>query len=108
MPQRLVPVPLRGGRSRVSPLGGRWAAPSCERLPCRVVSGGSAVLTRSARAAGKCVHGKNLGLTAVNAGAPSVPRPAGRLAARAIVRADDTITYTEDTLAALFLEENGL
>jgi hypothetical protein len=52
--------------------------------------------------------GENWGWNAVNAGAPPVARPAGRLPARVIVRPDDTLTYTDDGWAALFIEEHGL
>ena len=52
--------------------------------------------------------GEIWGWNAVNAGAPAVPRPPGRQPLRAIVRPDDTITFTDDDWAALFIEEHGL
>ena len=52
--------------------------------------------------------GEIWGWNAVKAGAPPVPRPAGRLPTRAIVRPDDTITLTDENYAALFIEEHGL
>jgi hypothetical protein len=55
------------------------------------------------------VHsGDILGWRAVKAGAPPVLRPLGRLPERAIVRPDDTITWSDENWAALFIEENGL
>ena len=52
--------------------------------------------------------GEIWGWNAVSAGAPSVPRPPGRLPERAIVRPDDTIAFTDENWAALFIEEHGL
>jgi hypothetical protein len=52
--------------------------------------------------------GEIWGWNAVNAGAPHVPRPPGRLAGRAIVRPDDTITFTNENWVALYIEEHGL
>lgn len=47
------------------------------------------------------------GWGAAHDGAPTVPRP-GDPGARAIVQPDDTIAWSDDDWAALFLEENGL
>ena len=52
--------------------------------------------------------GEIWGWNAVNPGAPSVPRPAGRLPERAVVRPDDSVILTNDSWAALFIEESGL
>lgn len=48
------------------------------------------------------------GWCAVQAGAPRVPEPVGREGLRAIVAPDDSIVYTNDDWARLFIEENGL
>jgi hypothetical protein len=52
--------------------------------------------------------GEIWGWNAAKAGAPNVSRPPGRRPGRAIVRPDDTITFTDADWAALFIEENGL
>jgi len=52
--------------------------------------------------------GEIWGWNAASAGAPPFPRPAGRRPERAIVRPDDTITFTDEDWAALFIEEHGL
>lgn len=52
--------------------------------------------------------GEIWGWNAVHGGAPAVSRPSGRRPERAIVRADDTITFSDDDWAALALDEQGL
>jgi hypothetical protein len=47
------------------------------------------------------------GWSAVQDGAPTVPRPV-RSGDRVIVQPDDTIAWSDDDWASLFLEENGL
>jgi hypothetical protein len=47
------------------------------------------------------------GWNAVHDGAPVVPRPVSS-GGRVVVQPDDTIAWSDDDWAALFLEENGL
>lgn len=62
-------------------------------------------------AAGRPVNvasGEILGWSARESGAPGVAKPVGRAGQRAIVAPDDSIMYTDDDWARLFIEENGL
>jgi hypothetical protein len=55
------------------------------------------------------VHsGDILGWNAVHDGAPVVSRPVGHQPERAIVTAADVITWSDDDVATLFLEEHDL
>jgi hypothetical protein len=55
------------------------------------------------------VHcGEVLGWNAVHDGAPAVARPVGRQPDRAIVGPDDSILWSDEDWAQLFLEEQGL
>lgn len=52
--------------------------------------------------------GEIFGWGAVQAGAPQVQRPAGRLPGRAVVSPDDSVVFTDDDWTVRWLDENGL
>lgn len=52
--------------------------------------------------------GELWGWAATEAGCPPVQRPVGRTPERAIVRPDDSVAFSDDNWARLFLEESGI